>query len=167
MYVYGHKRFTDDIETMTGYRPGLYWQLMWRFLSPSIMSLIVLSSIYSMFTKYPTYKAWNREKAETEELTYPGWSLGLAAILAVASLVPIFIGLCMWARRGCRRHERPGDYQPGFFHRVDTTASTRPMLDSFDVFQKDGDRLSNGSDDSSSQDSNSDNKSFKLEVVDS
>ena len=27
MYVYGHKRFTQDIERMTGVRPGLYWQV--------------------------------------------------------------------------------------------------------------------------------------------
>ncbi len=28
MYVYGHKRFTDDIEEMTGVRPGWYWQVI-------------------------------------------------------------------------------------------------------------------------------------------
>ena len=39
----------------------------------------------------------------------------------------------MWGARGFNRTEMPGDYQPGFFHRVDTSASTRPMLDSFDV----------------------------------
>ncbi len=26
MYVYGHKRFTEDIYRMTGTRPGIYWQ---------------------------------------------------------------------------------------------------------------------------------------------
>lgn len=39
----------------------------------------------------------------------------------------------MWGRRGFNRDENPGDYEPGIFHRVDTSASTRPMLDSFDV----------------------------------
>ena len=39
----------------------------------------------------------------------------------------------MWGARGFNRSEMPGDYQPGIFHRVDTSASTRPMLDSFDV----------------------------------
>jgi len=172
MYVYGHKRFSDDIETMTGYRPGLYWQIMWRFVSPSVMTIIVTSSVYSMFKKYPTYTAWNKEKASTEELAYPGWSLAIAALLSVASLIPILIGLCVWGRRGFNRDENPGDYEPGIFHRVDTSASTRPMLDSFDIFHKDEDRFCRESDTSSdagitTQDSNSDNKSFKLEVVDS
>ena len=27
MYVYGHRRFTDDIHQMTGVRPGLFWQV--------------------------------------------------------------------------------------------------------------------------------------------
>jgi hypothetical protein len=39
----------------------------------------------------------------------------------------------VWGRRGFNRDENPGDYEPGIFHRVDTSASTRPMLDSFDV----------------------------------
>ena len=29
MYVYGHEKFTEDIEKMTGVRPGLYWQVTW------------------------------------------------------------------------------------------------------------------------------------------
>ncbi len=27
-YVYGHRRFSDDIREMTGDRPGLYWQVV-------------------------------------------------------------------------------------------------------------------------------------------
>lgn len=37
MYVYGHQRFTRDIHSMTGVRPGVFWQITWRFLSPSFM----------------------------------------------------------------------------------------------------------------------------------
>ena len=77
MYVYGHKRFTDDIENMTGWwfnafwtpprwlssgvRPGPYWQIMWRFVSPALMSAVIASSIYFMLTNNPKYSAWNKE----------------------------------------------------------------------------------------------------------
>ena len=27
MYVYGHQRFTRDIHSMTGVRPGVFWQV--------------------------------------------------------------------------------------------------------------------------------------------
>ena len=48
-----------------GYRPGLYWQVMWRFLSPALMAVIILSSSYFMFTNHPTYSAWDSTKVTT------------------------------------------------------------------------------------------------------
>ncbi len=35
-------------------------------------------------------------QAITEELHYPGWTLIIAALLSVASLIPIFIGKIIW-----------------------------------------------------------------------
>ena len=49
---------------MTGVRPGWYWQIMWRFVSPALMILVISSSIYFMFTNKPTYAAWDGEKVE-------------------------------------------------------------------------------------------------------
>ena len=60
-YVYGHKKFSDDIQKMIGERPGLYWQIMWRFVSPITVFLIVIASIVQMFMKHPTYPAWDKE----------------------------------------------------------------------------------------------------------
>ena len=51
-------RFTKDIEDMTGYRPGRYWQVTWRFLAPLIMVCILVSSMVSMLLKKPQYSAW-------------------------------------------------------------------------------------------------------------
>ena len=49
----------SDIERMTGVRPGLYWQIMWRFVSPVLMAVVIISSIYFMLTHTPTYTAWD------------------------------------------------------------------------------------------------------------
>lgn len=46
---------------MTGIRPGLYWQLTWRYIGPTIMVLILGSSVVSMIMKNPTYGAWSAE----------------------------------------------------------------------------------------------------------
>lgn len=46
---------------MTGYRPGLYWQLTWRYIGPAIMACILVSSVVFMIIKNPTYGAWNAE----------------------------------------------------------------------------------------------------------
>lgn len=58
IYVYGHKKFTQDIFEMTGYKPGPYWQITWRFLAPVLMTVILISSVVSMIIKHPTYQAW-------------------------------------------------------------------------------------------------------------
>ena len=60
-YVYGHKRFSDDIENMTGERPGLYWQATWRFISPITIFCIVVSSIVYRFMHPPEYPAYKQE----------------------------------------------------------------------------------------------------------
>ncbi|XP_023345214.1 sodium- and chloride-dependent transporter XTRP3A [Eurytemora carolleeae] len=168
MYVYGHRRFTDDIEDMTGYRPGIFWQVLWRLISPLLMLSIILSSAYSMFTKHPTYTAWNKEKAMNEEKEYPPWALVIAAILAVASLIPIAGGVIIWWIQGCRGNSG-SKYSPGAFHRVDTNASTRPMMDGFEETRHDVDRISYRSSDSESDggiiQESSRPKNFKMEVL--
>lgn len=79
IYIYGHKkygfvevgkicelihsdsRFTEDIYQMTGVRPGIYWQMTWRYIGPVIMTGILISSVLSMILSSPKYSAWNGE----------------------------------------------------------------------------------------------------------
>ncbi len=75
-------------------------------------------------------------QAEAVSRPYSDWSLGLAALLAVSSLLPIAGAALCWAARGCRGRPRADSVRyesGGLFHRVDTTASTKPMLDNFEV----------------------------------
>ncbi len=39
----------------------------------------------------PVYAAWNRDKAESEKLPFPPWSLGIAVALALGSLMPLVV----------------------------------------------------------------------------
>jgi hypothetical protein len=52
-------RFTEDIYQMTGYRPGLYWQLTWRFIGPGLMAFLLGASIWGYIKEVPKYKAWD------------------------------------------------------------------------------------------------------------
>ena len=52
-------RFCDDIENMTGSRPGLYWQICWRFVAPILIVVIFAASIVSQIRNPPTYTIWN------------------------------------------------------------------------------------------------------------
>ena len=60
MYIYGHAQFTDDIEEMTGVRPGIYWQVCWRFISPALLATVLCTSVVMSFLKTPEYTAWNK-----------------------------------------------------------------------------------------------------------
>ena len=62
MYVYGHEIFTNDIKMMTGVKPGLYWQMTWRFIAPILLTLILAASLINQFRNPPTYSAWNKDK---------------------------------------------------------------------------------------------------------
>jgi len=187
MYVYGHKRFTDDIENMTGVRPGPYWQIMWRFISPALMSAVIASSIYFLLTNNPKYSAWNKEQAKSEDREYTHTGLVFAAILAIASLVPVAGGAILHV---IRRLQNENYYQSSVIHRVDTNASTAPMMANFEekvgfesedpTFPKEFHDLPVGADDSDSSDSDSGRRisieptmlkkkqpqDFSLEVID-
>ena len=54
-------RFYDDIEYMLRERPGWYWQITWRFVSPLIVLVIFVCSLFNMGMKPITYLAWRED----------------------------------------------------------------------------------------------------------
>ena len=77
MYVYGHEKFTNDIKMMTGVKPGLYWQMTWRFIAPILLTLISAASLINQFRNPPTYSAWNKDKVNM--------------IIAIIHLFPMYV----------------------------------------------------------------------------
>nr|XP_012137826.1 PREDICTED: sodium- and chloride-dependent transporter XTRP3 isoform X3 [Megachile rotundata] len=86
-YVYGLKRFADDIELMTGNRPGLYWLICWKYLSPLAMLSILIASIVEILVDGSGYPAWVASKGITEKHEWPVWALVLIGILILASVL--------------------------------------------------------------------------------
>lgn len=58
MFIPGVDRFSEDIERMMGFKPGLYWRLCWKFVSP----LFLLVS--GAKAKHCSYFAWTRITAD-------------------------------------------------------------------------------------------------------
>ena len=132
------------------------------------MGVIICSGLYFMLSHVPTYIAWDRHSAAGVRKDYPAWSLIIAAMLALSSLVPILLGLLAQAVRTSSAGDR------GKFYRVDTTASTRPMLGEPGEFNQDFPELPIGAEDSDSDDGGgvvvmasdqNKTKQFRLEVV--
>nr|XP_029731087.1 sodium-dependent neutral amino acid transporter B(0)AT3-like isoform X1 [Aedes albopictus]XP_029731088.1 sodium-dependent neutral amino acid transporter B(0)AT3-like isoform X1 [Aedes albopictus]XP_029731089.1 sodium-dependent neutral amino acid transporter B(0)AT3-like isoform X1 [Aedes albopictus]XP_029731090.1 sodium-dependent neutral amino acid transporter B(0)AT3-like isoform X1 [Aedes albopictus] len=129
IYIYGHKKFTEDIYQMTGIRPGPYWQLTWRYIGPVIMFLILLSSVLSMVLKSPTYSAWNGELGITENKSYPDWVMAIALAMIVASVLPMPL---VFLLRRFQILKVDLDIHQGSIRRNETTASTKEMIDEDD-----------------------------------
>lgn len=96
-YVYGLKRFADDIELMTGNRPGLYWLICWKYLSPLAMLSILIASFVEIFFEGSGYPAWVANKGITERNEWPVWALFLIAILILTSVLWIpAVAICRY-----------------------------------------------------------------------
>ncbi|KYM77352.1 Orphan sodium- and chloride-dependent neurotransmitter transporter NTT4 [Atta colombica] len=130
IFVYGHEKFTKDIEEMTGYKPGAYWQITWRFLAPIIMLCILVFSVISMFIKKPQYSAWNAATGEAVPTSYPGWVLGIAVIIILAGIAPIPI---VFLLRRFQLVKLDVDIHQGSIRRIDTTVSTKEMMGDVDL----------------------------------
>ncbi|XP_018343092.1 PREDICTED: sodium- and chloride-dependent transporter XTRP3 [Trachymyrmex septentrionalis] len=130
IFVYGHEKFTKDIEEMTGYKPGAYWQVTWRFLAPIIMVCILVFSVISMFIKKPQYSAWNAATGEAVPTSYPGWVLGIAIVIILAGIAPIPI---VFLLRRFQLVKLDVDIHQGSIRRIDTTVSTKEMMGDVDL----------------------------------
>ncbi|XP_078067035.1 sodium-dependent noradrenaline transporter [Mustelus asterias] len=79
-WFYGVDRFSEDIKRMTGFKPGLYWRLCWKFVSPAFLLFVVIVSIVKF--KPLTY----------DEYIFPNWAnlVGWGIAISSMSLVPIY-----------------------------------------------------------------------------
>ncbi|CAH0551934.1 unnamed protein product [Brassicogethes aeneus] len=129
VYVYGHERFTKDIHDMTGIKPGIYWQVTWRYLAPGIMVVILVSSIISMLINHPMYAAWSAEKGDVVNTPYPSWVLAIAITMVLAGILPIPI-VFLLRRYQCLKMDI--NIHEGSIRRIDTTVSTKEMITDVD-----------------------------------
>ncbi|XP_045762198.1 sodium-dependent neutral amino acid transporter B(0)AT3 isoform X4 [Maniola jurtina] len=130
VYIYGHEKFSNDIYEMTGYRPGWYWQVTWRYVGPFIVSCILLSSLIFMILYPPTYGAWNAAEGRVEKTPYPDWVLGIAVAMILAGILPIPVVLLL-RRFQCLALDV--DIHQGSIRRIETTVSTKEMMSDQDV----------------------------------
>ncbi|EDS40164.1 sodium- and chloride-dependent neurotransmitter transporter [Culex quinquefasciatus] len=86
-YIYGIKRFADDIELMTGSRPHLYWMLCWKYISPIAMLTILVASFIELASEGSSYPGWNPLTGNTDNLEWPLWCVVVAILLVCVSIL--------------------------------------------------------------------------------
>jgi len=132
MYIYGHERLSADIEYMTGYYPGWYWQLTWRIIGPGFLVLLLVGSFVEQVMNPAMYDAWDKEVGETRKLPFPDWCMGIALALIILGIVPIIAGWLMNKFNVSGPSGRQGSASTTM-RRIDTAASTRPMMEDYEV----------------------------------
>ncbi|KAK3566831.1 hypothetical protein QTP86_004565 [Hemibagrus guttatus] len=77
MYVYGHRNYFKDVEMMLGFPPPVFFRVCWRFISPLIISFILIFTVIQY--KPITYN----------DYVYPDWSLAIGFCMALSSVICI------------------------------------------------------------------------------
>ncbi|KAG7167240.1 Sodium- and chloride-dependent glycine transporter 2-like 3 [Homarus americanus] len=73
-WVYGVRRFSEDLKFMLGYTPSMFWKVCWVFIDPIVLMLLF---IYSVITwSNPTYGG----------IVYPDWGIAIGWFLAAISV---------------------------------------------------------------------------------
>ncbi|TNN74450.1 Sodium- and chloride-dependent glycine transporter 1 [Liparis tanakae] len=80
MYVYGYQQYFKDVEMMLGFPPPLFFKVCWRFISPVIISFILIFTVIQY--KPITYN----------DYVYPNWSLGIGFAMSMSSVlcIPVY-----------------------------------------------------------------------------
>jgi solute carrier family 6 amino acid transporter-like protein 5/7/9/14 len=74
-YIYGVNRICDDVKFMLGFRPNIFWRTCWKYITPTIMTAIVIYALANY--KDPT----DNGKA------YPPYAHAIGWIIATLGLI--------------------------------------------------------------------------------
>ncbi|CAL8132836.1 unnamed protein product [Orchesella dallaii] len=88
-WVYGLARFSYDLKLMTGRKPGKFMMICLRFISPVIIVVLLISSVYKEFTSDSgfSYDRYDKEKGDIERNPYPGYVVAIGFLLLMICLV--------------------------------------------------------------------------------
>lgn len=89
-WIYGVDRFCKDIEFMLGFRPNIYWRTCWRFITPVLMSVILL---YTLITLEPIKDGDNE---------YPSIAITIGWCISALGLIqlPLFAVIAIYNQNG-------------------------------------------------------------------
>ncbi|OWF50839.1 sodium-dependent noradrenaline transporter-like [Mizuhopecten yessoensis] len=83
-WVYGVDQFCRDVKQMTGYTPGMYWRICWKFICPTFLLILVISSF--LHYRPLIYKGGGGV------YKYPGYAnaIGWGVASSTMALIPLY-----------------------------------------------------------------------------
>uniref|UniRef100_A0A8C3VUQ3 Transporter n=1 Tax=Catagonus wagneri TaxID=51154 RepID=A0A8C3VUQ3_9CETA len=94
-WIYGTKKFMQELTEMLGFRPYRFYFYMWKFVSPLCMAVLTTASIIQLGVTPPGYSAWIKEEAAERYLYFPNWAMALLITLIVLAVLPIPVGFVL------------------------------------------------------------------------
>uniref|UniRef100_A0A3Q2DPJ1 Transporter n=1 Tax=Cyprinodon variegatus TaxID=28743 RepID=A0A3Q2DPJ1_CYPVA len=88
-WIYGTKRFMQDLEDMLGFRPSIMYFYMWKYVSPICLIVLISTTVIEMAISPPGYNAWVQELAQERFQSYPPWALAMCFALIVVAMLPL------------------------------------------------------------------------------
>nr|XP_023673445.1 sodium-dependent neutral amino acid transporter B(0)AT3-like [Paramormyrops kingsleyae] len=111
VYVYGMKRFREDIKEMTGKKPNFFWQTCWMVISPLMLLVVFVAYVAIEASRVPEYPAWNPDYVDfpqTEDQPYPDWVFSICVLLSALPCVFIpIVTVYKFFMRRCRGNSTP------------------------------------------------------------
>lgn len=88
-WIYGTKRFMQDLEDMLGFRPYSFYYYMWRYVSPAVLVVLIIATVIEMAVSPAGYNAWVESEGAEKFHSYPPWALAMAYALIVTAMLPL------------------------------------------------------------------------------
>ncbi|XP_033485254.1 sodium-dependent neutral amino acid transporter SLC6A17 [Epinephelus lanceolatus] len=88
-WIYGTKRFMQDLEDMLGFRPYSFYYYMWRYVSPAVLVVLIVATVIEMAVSPAGYNAWVEAEGAESFHSYPPWALAMAYSLIVVAMLPL------------------------------------------------------------------------------
>ncbi|XP_046293656.1 sodium- and chloride-dependent transporter XTRP3 [Marmota monax] len=89
-YVYGLRRFENELQAMTGRALNWYWKAMWACVSP----LLIIGLLFFYLSDYIItgtlqYQAWDATQGQLVTKDYPAYALAVIGLLVASSTMCI------------------------------------------------------------------------------
>ncbi|XP_051525743.1 sodium-dependent neutral amino acid transporter SLC6A17-like [Myxocyprinus asiaticus] len=88
-WIYGTKRFMQDLEDMLGFRPYTVYFYLWKYVSPVCLIILISASVVEMTISPPGYNAWVQDLAMERFQSYPPWALVMCFALIIVAMLPL------------------------------------------------------------------------------
>ncbi|XP_034979917.1 sodium-dependent neutral amino acid transporter SLC6A17 [Zootoca vivipara] len=88
-WIYGTKKFMQELTEMLGFRPYRFYFYTWKYISPICMAGLMTASVIQLAVSPPGYNAWIREEAAEKYLYYPKWAMGILVSLIILATLPL------------------------------------------------------------------------------